>query len=168
MVSGDAMTELEKILVSDGAAAAPARIVAGVPEEVAHRRLAGAPHTIYQELWHILFWQQISLDWARGIETAYPENPQMGFATAGEELEEPWEALCARFAASLEEAGAVARDAGRLEVAIRCPSRPGEAVRTMTVREQMENMAAHNGYHLGRIVLMRQCFGVWGEGGFTW
>ena len=40
----------------------------------------------------------------------------------------------------------------------------------MTVREQMENMAVHNGYHFGRIVLMRQVFGVWppAGGGFGW
>jgi hypothetical protein len=40
----------------------------------------------------------------------------------------------------------------------------------MTVREQLENAAAHNAYHMGRIVLLRQSLGVWppAGGGYTW
>jgi hypothetical protein len=40
----------------------------------------------------------------------------------------------------------------------------------MSVREQLENLAAHNAYHLGRIVLLRQLHGAWPPvcGGFTW
>ena len=41
----------------------------------------GAPHTIYEEVWHLAFWQQISLKWARGIETPVPE-PVRDFAPA--------------------------------------------------------------------------------------
>jgi uncharacterized damage-inducible protein DinB len=61
-------------------------------------------------------------------------------------------------------------DQSRLDQPIRCPSRPGEPVRTMTVREQLENLAAHNAYHFGRIVLLRQLLGAWppASGGYTW
>jgi hypothetical protein len=40
----------------------------------------------------------------------------------------------------------------------------------MTVREQLESLTAHNGYHLGRIVLLRQLLGIWPPpaGGDTW
>jgi hypothetical protein len=40
----------------------------------------------------------------------------------------------------------------------------------MTVREQLENLAAHNAYHLGRVVLLRQLHNAWPPptGGFTW
>lgn len=41
------------------------------------------------------------------------------------------------------------------------PSRDPQAPRTMLVREQLEFIAAHNAYHLGRIVLLRQLFGAW-------
>jgi len=40
----------------------------------------------------------------------------------------------------------------------------------MTVEEQLISLAAHNAYHLGRIVLLRQLAGAWPPraGGFTW
>jgi len=40
----------------------------------------------------------------------------------------------------------------------------------MTIREQLESLAAHNAYHFGRIVLLRQLAGAWppASGGFTW
>jgi hypothetical protein len=58
----------------------------------------------------------------------------------------------------------------RLDVEVRCPSRPGQPTRTMTVREQLESLGAHNAYHFGRIVLLRQLLGLWPppSGGFSW
>ena len=50
---------------------------------------------------------------------------------------------------------------GQAGKVVRCPSPPGAPVRTMTVREQLESLAAHNAYHFGRIVLMRQIAGAW-------
>jgi len=40
----------------------------------------------------------------------------------------------------------------------------------MTVREQLENLAGHNAYHFGRIVLLRQLGNSWPppSGSFTW
>ena len=50
------------------------------------------------------------------------------------------------------------------------PRAPDHPMRIMTVREQLESLAAHNAYHLGRIVLLRQLLGWWPppKGGFTW
>ncbi len=40
----------------------------------------------------------------------------------------------------------------------------------MSELEQLENLAAHNAYHFGRIVLLRRLLGIWppASGGFTW
>jgi hypothetical protein len=57
------MNELEQTLIGDSAAAPPAHILEGIQTDLAHRVIEGAPHSIYQELWHIAFWQQVSLDW---------------------------------------------------------------------------------------------------------
>jgi len=63
-----------------------------------------------------------------------------------------------------------ARNASLLEVEVRCPSRPDQPTRIMTVREQLESLGAHNAYHFGRIVLLRQLKGLWPppSGGDTW
>jgi hypothetical protein len=40
----------------------------------------------------------------------------------------------------------------------------------MTIHDQLVSLTAHNAYHLGRIVLLRQLQGNWPppDGGFTW
>jgi hypothetical protein len=162
------MNELEKALIGDSAAAPPAHILQGLESDLAHRSLQGAPHTIYQELWHIAFWQQVTLDWVNGIETPFPANPSAGFPDPGQL--EPWDHLCRRFFQANDQAAAVAREEKSLDRPIRCPSRPGNPVRIMSVREQLESLAAHNAYHFGRIVLLRQLFQSWPppSGGFSW
>ena len=164
------MTELEQILVGDSAGAAPEAILQGVEDGLAHRRIPGAPHTIYEELWHIAFWQQITLDWVRDIETPILEHAAAGFPAQADLAREDWEQLRRRFLDLSQQAVACVRESARLEQPIRCPSRPGLPVRIMTVREQLENLGAHNAYHFGRIVLLRQLLGIWppAAGGFTW
>jgi len=162
------MNELEQVLIGDSAAAPPAHILEGVESSLAHRVIQDAPHTIYQELWHITFWQQVTLDWVNGAETPFPANPSAGFPGANER--ESWEQLCQRFFQGNRQAARVAADEKRLDQPVRCPSRPGSPVRIMSVREQLESLAAHNAYHFGRIVLLRQLSRAWPppSGGFSW
>jgi uncharacterized damage-inducible protein DinB len=161
------MNELEQTLIGDSAAAPPAHILEGIESELAHRVVEGAPHSIYQELWHIAFWQQVTLDWVNGVETPFPARPSDGFPA---DRSEPWGQLCRRFLQGNQQAADVAGDENRLEQSVRCPSRPGNPVRIMSVREQLESLAAHNAYHFGRIVLLRQLLGAWPppSGGFSW
>lgn len=74
---------------------------------------------------------------------------------------ESWQQLCQRLLDGSEKAAAITREAKKLVKIVRCPSRPGFPVRTMSVREQLESLAAHNAYLLGRIVLLRQLIGAW-------
>ena len=101
------MNELQQALVGDSAAAPPAHILEGLPGDLAHRAIEGAPHTIYQELWHITFWQQVTLDWVNGIETPFPSHPSAGFPANGSE---PWDQLRERFFQGIQQAAAVAGD----------------------------------------------------------
>lgn len=164
------MSELEQILVGDSYAAPASHILEGLNNELAHQKLAGAPHSIYEELWHIVFWQQVTLDWISGVKTPFPSSPLDGFPTVLDAEREYWDALCERFFLGAEQASATTRDAARLDQSIQCPSRPGHPMRGMTVREQLESLGAHNAYHFGRIVLLRQLLGAWppASGGYSW
>ena len=164
------MTELAEALVGESALAAPAHIVEALPDELAQQKLSGAPHSIYQELWHIVFWQQMTLDWISGAETPFPAKAADPFPTEVQIAAEPWPVLCHRFLDGVRRAATVANDARKAGAIIRCPSRPGQPVRIMTVQEQLISLAAHNAYHLGRIVVLRQMLGAWPppSGGFTW
>jgi uncharacterized damage-inducible protein DinB len=169
------MSELVEILIGDGYATRPKRILEGLasPEtgdSLTHQKPAGAPHSIYEELWHVVFWQRVTLEWVSGLETPYPKSSLDGFPTVLDMEKEPFGALCERFFAGLNVAVEAANDGSLHDREIRCPSRPGQPTRTMTVLEQLENLAAHNAYHLGRIVLLRQLLGAWPppSGGDSW
>src|SRR5271165_693406 len=133
------MNELTQALIGDSAAAPPAHILEGVADDLAHHALQFAPHTIYEELWHITFWQQVTLAWVNGIETPFPVQPSEGFPGKGDADLENWDQLRQRFLDSLQQVAAVAEDESRHDQPIRCPSRPGNPVRIMTVREQLES-----------------------------
>ena len=111
----DAMNELERSLVSNSAAAPPAHILEGLPADLAHREIPGAPRTIYEELWHITFWQQVTLDWIDGVETPYPEHASEGFPDKQEIQWESWDALRERFAGAVADGNvAAAKSVGKL------------------------------------------------------
>jgi uncharacterized damage-inducible protein DinB len=164
------MNELAQALTAESAHAAPDHILEAVPDNLAHRPVPGAPHTIYQELWHLAFWQRITLDWISGIETPFPTKTSDPFPTDTQAEAERWPQLCSRFLDGAAQAASAAGDPSRLAKVVRCPSRPGQPIRLMSVQDQLISLAAHNAYHLGRIVLLRQLLGIWPppSGGFTW
>jgi uncharacterized damage-inducible protein DinB len=156
----------------DSAAAPASHILENLSDELANRQVAGAPHSIYEEMWHAAFWQQQSLDRIDGEETSFPEHNDLTFPNDGQKLAEAWASLRERFLAGAVKAAAIADSpqARELERMVRCLSAPGHPVRHMTVREQLESTAAHNAYHLGRVVLLRQMLGSWPppSGGLGW
>jgi uncharacterized damage-inducible protein DinB len=164
------MSELEQAIIGDSYAASPSTVLEQLAPELAHQVPVGAPHSLYEELWHIAFWQQITLDWIEGIETPFPASPVDGFPTVYDAEREDWHQLCRRFFEGAEKAAEAARNPNVLGKSVRCPSKPGTPTRVMTVREQLESLAAHNAYHLGRIVLLRQLLGSWPppSGGYRW
>lgn len=164
------MTELQRALTADSAHASPVQILRGVDAAVAGTLVAGATHTIYQELWHVCFWQQMTLDWTDGLETASPLSNELSFPGAAQVAAEPWAHVCGRFFAGNAEASRRAGDPAGLARMIGCPSPPGLPMRTMSVEDQLISLAAHNAYHFGRIVLLRQMLHAWPPpgGGFTW
>jgi len=162
------MNELTQALIAESYAAQPSHILEGLTDDLVHHELPNVPHTIYAELWHVAFWQRITLHWIAGIETPYPTRASDGFPTKPHT--EPWEQLRHRFLHGAEHAAAAAEDIARLDHSIRCPSRPGAPIRIMSVGDQLISLTAHNAYHLGRIVLLRQLLQAWPppSGGFTW
>jgi uncharacterized damage-inducible protein DinB len=164
------MSELATTLVADSYAASPAHILEGLTEQQVHQRLANTPHTIYEELWHLAFWQEVTLDWVAHNETPFPTRPEDGFPSAEQTAAESFINLRQRFLTGAMRSAAAAGDLTRLDDPIRCPSRPGIPTRIMSARDQLISLATHNAYHLGRIVVLRQLMQAWPppSGGYTW
>jgi uncharacterized damage-inducible protein DinB len=164
------MNELALTFNGDSAHTPPSHILENLSEEMAHRTIAAVPHTIYAEVWHAAYWQQVMLDRVHDRDTRFPEHNAMSFPDEAAVQAEGWANLCARFLRGAGEAAAIAgEDHEKLQRVVRCPATWNPA-RSMTVREQLESFAAHNAYHLGRVVLLRQMMGSWPppSGGLTW
>jgi len=165
------MNELALTFIGDSAHAPPSHILEALPEDLAHWRVAGATHTIYEELWHATYWQQVMLDRVNGQGAASPQHNAMSYPSPEQIREESWAGLCQRFLVGVQEAAEIAdgKRGPKLDAVVLCPS-ASDAERSMTVREQLESFAAHNAYHFGRMVQLRQMLGSWPppSGGLSW
>jgi uncharacterized damage-inducible protein DinB len=164
------MNELALTFSGDSAHAPPSHILEDLSEELAHRTIADAPHNIYAEVWHAAYWQDVMLGRVHGKGTPSPEHNTMSFPDEAAVEAEKWSDLSARFLRGVTKAAAIAsEDEEKLQRVVLCPA-PWNPARSMTVREQLESFAAHNAYHLGRVVLLRQLLGSWPppSGGLTW
>src|ERR1700712_1079614 len=107
------MNELAQALIAESYAAPPSHILEGLTDNVVHRELPNVPHTIYAELWHIAFWQRITLHWIADVQIPYPPQPSDGFPQQSQP--DPWKHPRRRFLHGAEQAATAAHDASRLD-----------------------------------------------------
>lgn len=137
----------------------------GLDGALAGRRPGTAPHTVFQILQHMSYWQDISLARLAGDPPPTPASAALGWtAAAAPEDEGEWQAAIACFAEGLRDLEARARDP-QLDLAA-----PAHRDRPVSAREELLMIQGHNSYHLGQIVLLRQQLGAWPppRGGVTW
>src|SRR5580693_8508329 len=135
------MNELARALIGSSAFAPAKNILQAVPETAALEKptasAGSSPRSIYEEVWHMAFWQEISLDWVQGKPTPYPAHASDGFP---ENFDDPWDNLRDRFLAGTQNAAAIANDTEGLDSVVACPTNPERnRPSDMTVREQLES-----------------------------
>lgn len=164
-----ASTELQRLLLKNAAHAPPFHVVADIPENVRTLRTPNVPHSIAEELWHIVYWQDLFLRWARREDLAYPRHATLGWRQLDSFGDSDWQELVERFRNGLTEAADIA---GQPRLAERNSTleEPGSGTGPLTLLDLVTNLAVHNAYHLGRIVQLRQFSGNWPPpvGGDTW
>lgn len=108
------------------------------------QRPDGATHSIYEELWHIVAYQQSIIAPGNPGGDAYPKTAP--------EHEQQWHELVQLFLDGARIAAAMGQTPEKLarEVA------PG-----VTMADELSSVAVHNAYHLGKIVALRQRMGAW-------
>lgn len=147
MTGGD--MKIWRRLIAGGLEYAPAeRILAGLELEHVGARPGEGLHSIYDELFHTAHWQRVMLGRAQGAARTHPdaEWPSAPLNKAA------WSALVSMFLADAEAAAALAE---------RTEGHGDTLADGRTVREELECLAVHNAYHMGKIVLLRQLLGVW-------
>jgi hypothetical protein len=122
-----------------------ARLLSGLTLEQVTLRPDGAPHSIYDELWHAVGYQQSIVE---------PGEPVTGdlYPTAPPEDEHQWHDLVRVFLDGARAAAAMGQTPDRLALEVT----PG-----VTMADELSSVAVHNAYHLGKIVALRQRIGAW-------
>jgi hypothetical protein len=164
-----ATNEFQRLLFQNAAFTAPRHIVSAIPKNTRTLRIPNVPHSIAEELWHIVFWQDHFLRCARCEELAYPQHANLGWLRLDSVSDSQWQELVARFESGLTEAADIA---GQTRLAERYSTleEPGSGTGPLTLLELVMNLAVLNAYRLGRIVQLRQISGCWPPpaGGDTW
>lgn len=104
----------------------------------------GASHSIYDELWHAAGYQRLVLERGAAAGDLYP--------SAAPENENQWHDLVQAFLDGARAAAALGQAPERLAVEVE----PG-----VTMADELNSVAVHNAYHLGKIVALRQRIGAW-------
>jgi uncharacterized damage-inducible protein DinB len=104
----------------------------------------GASHSIYEELWHVVAYQQSV------VASGDPEGDR--YPRAEPEYEHQWHNLVRLFLDGARAAAALGQSPERLALEVE----PG-----VTMADELNSVAVHNAYHLGKIVALRQRIGAW-------
>ncbi|HEU4743190.1 MAG TPA: DinB family protein [Meiothermus sp.] len=134
-----------------------AKALCGLDAPTASQRPAGSPHSIWQLVWHLNYWQEATLMALQGekpqhrAEADYPAHPE---APSQEALD----IEVRQFLSDLETLSTLAAD-------------PGVAQQEVPAWKGFSKLAAillitnHNAYHLGQVVLLRRMLGTWEDRG---
>jgi uncharacterized damage-inducible protein DinB len=123
---------------------ARAHLLSGLTLEQVTLRPDGASHSIYEELWHVVAYQQTIVASGDPAGDRYP--------TAAPEHEQQWLDLVQVFLEGAHAAASLGKAPERLAVELA----PG-----VTLADELNCVAVHNAYHLGKIVALRQRIGAW-------
>ncbi len=147
-------------LSGKGSHVATKSLFSGLGWKAAGVRPEGAPHSIYQLLKHMSYWQDWVVKWLDGEDPRVPKHASGGWpggpspANARE-----WQQAVRNFRSGLMKLDRQSRDVDLLTMRGK-HSRLG----------MLQSLASHNSYHLGQVVLLRQMLRTWPPpgGGVTW
>jgi uncharacterized damage-inducible protein DinB len=160
---------LIELLRGKGSHADPLACIEDVSLDVAARRVAGFPHSIFDLVFHMNYWMSYELRRIRGERPPYPEHNAESFPSAPNIAAE-WDRLCRDLSWLLAEFAKLA-ESPRPELDRQIESaHEGDKNVAGTLEAVLWQMVAHNSYHAGQIVFLRRSLGAWPPraGGDTW
>lgn len=132
----------------------------GLAWKEAGTQISEAPHTVFQLLQHICFWQDWALRWLDGKKPPLPGRAGASWpAPASPASAADWKCAVKNFRSGLRQ----------LERRTSTASFTAESGQKSPL-EMLQTIALHNSYHVGQVVSMRQLLGSWPppSGGLTW
>lgn len=156
---------LEHALEGTYAHVTPQKAFENLSIELAGKNIDGYPHTIWQLLNHLVYWQDIFLAKVQSREELKHDAAFYGWTAAkGPKDVAEWSEMLKRFFDGIDYAKRLAIKGGNLlcvEITAKGP---------VTGYDALHSMASHNSYHLGEVVMIRRLLNSWPppSGGMTW
>jgi hypothetical protein len=133
----------------------------GLDWTAAGSRVESSPHTVYEILGHMIFWQDGVLAWLGGRSPRMPRHASDSWPGASSPKgRAEWLRAVRRFQTGL----------ARLERAARQAASIRRKGRSKSPLDMLAGVAVHNSYHAGQVALLRQLLRKWPppSGGMTW
>jgi len=147
-------------LSGKGAHVETKNLFAGLDWKAAGTRPEGVPHSTFQLLNHMVYWQDWVVKWLDGENPPIPKHAAGGWpGSQGPASAKEWQRAVRGFRSGLQKLSRQSRQADLLTTRGKS-SRLG----------MLQAIASHNSYHAGQVVVLRQVLGSWPppSGGVTW
>ena len=130
------------------------RALSDISIDLASKHLEGSPYTIYQLVKHMSYWQNFLLTYIEGSKPQMPSSAAESWPTETEpESEFEWQIVLEQFLKGIDKAVGFATTEQLHEALEHFPSETKVGI--------LRNIASHNSYHLGEVVLLRRMLGAW-------
>jgi uncharacterized damage-inducible protein DinB len=169
---------LRELIYGKGAHVDPIACIEDISAELAARRVAGYPHSIWQIVLHMNYWMDYELRKIAGgnphnpdhaIES-WPEHADPANAAQSAQANSQWQTARQHFIDDLAQFAKFAdSDTATLDKLV-ADFDTAKKPRQTSVRAVLRQITAHNSYHAGQIALLRRQAGAWPpeRGGDTW
>ena len=149
-----------RALSGNGSHSATRDVFAGLDWRAAGKRPRGVPHSVYQLLKHMSYWQDWVVAWLEGESPATPRHASGSWPVeARPSSRRDWDEAVRQFRSGLRKLERGCRGAD-------LASWRGGKSRL----EMLHTIGTHNSYHAGQVAFLRQLLGKWPppSGGLTW
>jgi len=147
-------------LSGKGAHVAVADAFAGLDWKLSGAQIEGGPHSIFQLLNHMIYWNQWAVEWLEGTQPPLPRHALGSWpGKTAPDTPTEWRRALRHLEVGLR---VITRATGKSDLL----AKRG----TKTPLEMLQTIACHNSYHLGQVVTLRQRLCAWPppSGGLTW
>ena len=160
---------LTELLHGKGAHVDPLESIEDLPTELAEYRIDGFPHSIVDLVFHMNYWMNYELKRIRGQKPKYPEHNAESFPTTHQN----WDQLkrdLSWFVSEFAKLAQLPAEELEREVESSTAALEEQSSKLNSVEALLWQMVAHNSYHAGQIVMIRQTLKAWPpkSGGDTW
>ncbi|WP_158599117.1 DinB family protein [Planococcus salinus] len=140
-------------LHGEGAHVDTATVFDGLDWQQAGQKAGNFPHSVWELLFHMNYWQNFMLDFLKGeVPKSGDPDAESWPAAAAPETEDEWDSAVAYYLKGLKEAE---QEAGK-EL-----SEQVVAGREETRADCLQTIVLHNTYHAGQVVFARKIIGAW-------